>query len=111
MLRCPLPAARCPPPEQDDAYASSQVYREAEPVWWCSDCPRGGRIYDLALLYRGGTCGASSAARRFGWFAGSWRLLCADAGCQRVLQTVAISAARPVCRRSAAAGVRRHTWN
>jgi hypothetical protein len=30
------------------------VFAEAERGWWCYGCARGGRIYDLASLLRGG---------------------------------------------------------
>jgi hypothetical protein len=56
-VRCPLP---------DHAYASCQVYAEAEQGWWCFGCARGGHIYDLASLLLGGPWGASCAARRSG---------------------------------------------
>jgi hypothetical protein len=46
---------KCPLPDHDDAYASCQVYAEAEQGWWCFGCARGGRIYDLASLM---SCGA-----------------------------------------------------
>jgi hypothetical protein len=55
--------ARCPLPDHDDAYASCQVYAEAEQGWWCFGCARGGRIYDLASLIAGRAWG-SRAARR-----------------------------------------------
>jgi hypothetical protein len=49
-----VPAAdgivKCPLPDHDDAYASCQVFAEAERGWWCYGCARGGRIYDLASL-------------------------------------------------------------
>jgi hypothetical protein len=48
---------RCPLPDHDDAYASCQVYAEAEQGWWCFGCSRGGRIYDLASLLAGGPWG------------------------------------------------------
>jgi hypothetical protein len=48
---------RCPLPDHDDAYASCQVYPEAEQGWWCFGCQRGGRIYDLASLLAGGAWG------------------------------------------------------
>jgi hypothetical protein len=35
---------KCPLPDHDDAYASCQVYGEAEQGWWCFGCARGGRI-------------------------------------------------------------------
>jgi hypothetical protein len=41
---------KCPLPDHDDAYASCQVFAEAERGWWCFGCARGGRIYDLASL-------------------------------------------------------------
>jgi hypothetical protein len=48
---------RCPLPDHDDAYASCQVYAEADQGWWCFGCSRGGRIYDLASLLAGGRWG------------------------------------------------------
>jgi hypothetical protein len=54
---------RCPLAEHDDAYASCQVYGEAEQGWWCFGCSRGGRIYDLASLMSGGAWGARAARR------------------------------------------------
>lgn len=48
---------KCPLPDHDDAYASCQVYGEAEQGWWCFGCSRGGRIYDLASLMSGGAWG------------------------------------------------------
>ena len=53
----------CPLPDHDDAYASCQVYAEAEQGWWCFGCQRGGRIYDLASLLAGGHVGARPARR------------------------------------------------
>jgi hypothetical protein len=44
---------KCPLPDHDDAYASLQVFAEAERGWWCFGCARGGRIYDLASLLQG----------------------------------------------------------
>jgi hypothetical protein len=54
-LRVPEQGAmvKCPLPDHDDAYASCQVYGEAEQGWWCFGCSRGGRIYDLAALMSG----------------------------------------------------------
>jgi hypothetical protein len=48
---------RCPLPDHDDAYASCQVYGEAEQGWWCFGCSPGGRIYDLASLLAAGPWG------------------------------------------------------
>ena len=48
---------RCPLPDHDDAYATCQVYAEAEQGWWCFGCARGGRSYDLASLRNGGPWG------------------------------------------------------
>jgi hypothetical protein len=56
-----VPAAdgmvKCPLPDHDDAYASCQVFAEAERGWWCFGCARGGRVYDLASLLKGGPWG------------------------------------------------------
>jgi hypothetical protein len=56
---------RSPLPDHDDAYASCQVYAEAEQGWWCFGCARGGRIYDLASLLSGGAWGASLRGEAF----------------------------------------------
>jgi RepB DNA-primase from phage plasmid len=56
---------RCPLPDHDDAYASCQVYGEAEQGWWCFGCSRGGRIYDLASLLSGGAWGAGLRGEAF----------------------------------------------
>jgi hypothetical protein len=56
---------RCPLPDHDDAYASCQVYAEAEQGWWCFGCSRGGRIYDLASLLSGGVWGAGLRGEAF----------------------------------------------
>jgi hypothetical protein len=56
---------RCPLPDHDDAYASCQVYAEAEQGWWCFGCGRGGRIYDLASLLSGGAWGAGLRGEAF----------------------------------------------
>jgi hypothetical protein len=55
----------CPLPDHDDAYASCQVYGEAEQGWWCFGCQRGGRIYDLASLLAGGTRGRDLRGEAF----------------------------------------------
>jgi signal transduction histidine kinase len=56
----------CPLPDHDDAYAyayaSCQVYAEAEQGWWCFGCQRG-RIYDLASLLSGGAWGRELRGR------------------------------------------------
>jgi hypothetical protein len=52
-------------PNPDDAYASSQVYGEAEQGWWCFGCSRGGRIYDLASLMSGGAWGRALRGEAF----------------------------------------------
>ena len=61
LRRCEVPdgggLVPCPLPDHDDAYASCQVYAEAERGWWCFGCQRGGRIYDLASLLAGGPWG------------------------------------------------------
>jgi hypothetical protein len=62
---------RCRLPDHEDAYASCQVYAEAEQGWWCFGCARGGRIYDLASLLSGGPWGRELGARRSGRLA-SW---------------------------------------
>ena len=49
---------RCPLPHHDDAYASCQVFAEAQRGWWCYGCARGGLIFDLASLLAGGAWGA-----------------------------------------------------
>ena len=56
---------RCPLPDHDDAYASCQVYAEAEQGWWCFGCQRGGRIYDLASLLAGGAWGRELRGEAF----------------------------------------------
>jgi hypothetical protein len=58
MVHCPLPG-------HDDAYASCQVYAEAEQGWWCFGCSRGGRIYDLASLLAGGAWGRELRGEAF----------------------------------------------
>jgi hypothetical protein len=62
-----VPAAggmvKCPLPDHDDAYASVQVFAEAERGWWCFGCARGGRVYDLGSAF-GRAVGGSSGARR-----------------------------------------------
>ena len=55
----------CPLPDHDDAYASCQVYAEAEQGWWCFGCQRGGRIYDLASLLAGGAWGRDLRGEAF----------------------------------------------
>ena len=55
--------------DHDDAYASCQVYAEAEQGWWCFGCARGGRIYYLASLLAAGRGGRGCAARRRGLIA------------------------------------------
>jgi hypothetical protein len=54
----------CPLPDHDDAYASCQVFAEAERGWWSYGCARGGRIYHLASLLRGGPWGRELRADR-----------------------------------------------
>jgi hypothetical protein len=56
---------RCPLPDHHDAYASCQVYAEAEQGWWCFGCARGGRIYDLASLLSGGPWGRELRGEAF----------------------------------------------
>jgi RepB DNA-primase from phage plasmid len=56
---------KCPLPDHDDAYASCQVYGEAEHGWWCFGCARGGRIYDLASLMSGGAWGRELRGEAF----------------------------------------------
>jgi hypothetical protein len=56
---------KCPLPDHDDAYASCQVYGEAEQGWWCFGCARGGRIYDLASLMSGGGVGRKLRGQAF----------------------------------------------
>jgi len=56
---------RCPLPDHDDAYASCQVYAEAQEGWWCFGCARGGRIYDLASLMAAGPWGRDLRGERF----------------------------------------------
>jgi hypothetical protein len=56
---------RCPLPDHNDAYASCQVYAEAEQGWWCFGCARGGRIYDLASLLSGGAWGRELRGEAF----------------------------------------------
>jgi hypothetical protein len=56
---------KCPLPDHDDAYASCQVYGEAEQGWWCFGCSRGGRIYDLASLLSGGAWGRELRGEAF----------------------------------------------
>jgi hypothetical protein len=56
---------RCPLPDHDDAYASCQVYAEAEQGWWCFGCARGGRIRDLAWLLSGGPWGRELRGEAF----------------------------------------------
>jgi hypothetical protein len=75
---------RCPLPDHDDAYASCQVFADAEQGWRCFGCSRGGRIYDLASLMAGGAWRRELAARRSGRYVSWWRRRSADAGCQRV---------------------------
>jgi hypothetical protein len=58
-------AGACPLPDHDDAYASCQVYAEAEQGWWCFGCQRGGRIYDLASLLAGGAWGRDLRGEAF----------------------------------------------
>jgi hypothetical protein len=58
MIKCPLP-------DHEDAYASCQVFGEAEQGWWCFGCARGGRIYDLASLMSGGTWGRELRGEAF----------------------------------------------
>jgi hypothetical protein len=69
LATCGLPdgggIVRCPLPSDDDAYASCQVYADAEQGWWCFGCVRGGRIYDLASLLTGGAWGASLRGEAF----------------------------------------------
>jgi hypothetical protein len=64
-----VPAAggmvKCPLPDHDDAYASCQVFAEAERGWWCFGCARGGRIYDLASLLAGRPWGRELRAEAF----------------------------------------------
>jgi hypothetical protein len=55
----------CPLPDHEDAYASCQVYAEAEQGWWCFGCQRGGRIYDLASLLAGGFWGRDLRGEAF----------------------------------------------
>jgi hypothetical protein len=56
---------KCPLPDHDDAYASLQVFAEAERGWWCFGCGRGGRIYDLASLLSGGPWGRELRGEAF----------------------------------------------
>ena len=56
---------KCPLPDHDDAYASLQVFAEAERGWWCFGCARGGRIYDLASLLHGGSWGRELRSEAF----------------------------------------------
>jgi hypothetical protein len=57
---------RCPLPDHDDAYASCQMYADAEQGWWWFGCARGGRIYDLAsLLVSGGPWGRGLRGEAF----------------------------------------------
>jgi hypothetical protein len=56
---------RCPLPDHDDAYASCQVYAEAEQGWWCFGCGRGGRTYDLASLLSGSAWGREPRGEAF----------------------------------------------
>jgi hypothetical protein len=56
---------KCPLPDHDDAYASCQVFGEAEQGWWCFGCARGGRIYDLASLMSGGVWGSQLRGEAF----------------------------------------------
>jgi hypothetical protein len=71
---------RCPLPDHDDAYASCQVYAEAEQGWWCFGCARGGRIYDLASLMAGGSWGRELRGEAFGRSGKWWWRPSADAG-------------------------------
>src|ERR671932_1962905 len=56
------PIVKRPLPDDDDSYASGQVFAEAEHGWWCHGCPRGGRprCSTADLL------GASCVGRRLG---------------------------------------------
>jgi hypothetical protein len=56
---------RCRLPDHEDAYASCQVYAEADQGWWCFGCARGGRIYDLASLLSGGPWGRERRGEAF----------------------------------------------
>jgi hypothetical protein len=56
---------KCPLLDHDDAYASCQVYADAEQGWWCFGCARGGRIYDLASLMSGGAWGRELRGEAF----------------------------------------------
>jgi hypothetical protein len=56
---------KCPLPDHDDAYASLQVFAEAERGWWCYGCARGGRVYDLASLLSGGPWGRELRGEAF----------------------------------------------
>jgi hypothetical protein len=56
---------KCPLPDHDDAYASCQVFGEADQGWWCFGCARGGRIYDLASLMSGGAWGRELRGEAF----------------------------------------------
>jgi RepB DNA-primase from phage plasmid len=56
---------KCPLPDHEDAYASCQVYGDAEQGWWCFGCSRGGRIYDLASLMSGGAWGRELRGEAF----------------------------------------------
>jgi RepB DNA-primase from phage plasmid len=47
----------CPLPDHHDQLASCMVYRVPADGWWCYGCSRGGTIYDLASLLRGGRWG------------------------------------------------------
>jgi hypothetical protein len=55
----------CPLPHHDDAYASCQVFAEAQRGWWCYGCARGGRIFDLASLLAGGAWGPGLRGEAF----------------------------------------------
>jgi hypothetical protein len=69
LCRLPVPEdggmVKCPLPDHDDAYASCQVFGEAEQGWWCFGCSRGGRIYDLASLMSGGPWGRELRGEAF----------------------------------------------
>jgi hypothetical protein len=56
---------KCPLPDHDDAYASCQVFPEADQGWWCFGCSRGGRIYDLASLLAAGAWGRELRGESF----------------------------------------------
>jgi hypothetical protein len=56
---------KCPLGDHDDAYASCQVYGEAEQGWWCFGCARGGPDLRPRLADGGGTWGRELRGETF----------------------------------------------